>query len=148
VDGDIEFGEPQDPADPASTTLAGDMGAAGMHNGLLSNIAGSWVEVALENTGLTTVTCTHNLYDEDSPYVVPVAGQPNRRWLVFGIQHDGTASDGGTRIGVDVAFMGDTVAVHEIDLRFNLRVDGLRPTIQEANPVLVTLFFTKATRGE
>jgi hypothetical protein len=64
--------------------------------------------------------------------------------------HDGTADeDGSTRIGVDVAFVGgDTVNANDIELRFNLRVDGLRPTIADIHPVLVTLFFTKATRGE
>ncbi len=149
VDDNIEFGEPQDPNDPTSTTLAGTMGAAGHHNGTLSNIAGSWVEIALPNTGLSDLTCTHNLYLDTPAYVLPVTGQPNCRWLHFGTQHDGTGSDATTRIGVDVTWMGgDTLSVNAIELRFNLRVEGLRPTIGAGNPVLVTLFFTKATRGE
>ena len=151
VDDKIEFGEPQDPADPASTTLAGagfETPAADHHNGTLSNIAGSWVEVALEITGMTMVPCHHNLYLDTPEYAVPVTGQPNCRWLVFGIQHDGTGSDANTRLGVDVTFAGDTVAANDIELRFNLRVEGQRPTIGSSNPVLVSLFFTRATRGE
>jgi hypothetical protein len=125
-----------------------------MHNGLLSNIAGSWVEIALEATGMTEAACAHNLYLTNDQYTVPVTGQPNCRWLVFGVMHDGDVggaapADAGTRLGVDVSFVGgDTVAANAINLRFNLRVDGLRPTIDGDHPVLVTLFFTKATRGE
>jgi len=151
VDDKIEFGEPQDPSDPTSTTLAGDgfeTPTAGHHNGTISNISGSWVEVALEQTGMTTVPCHHNLYRDNPQYAVPVTGQPNCRWLVFGVQHDGTGSDANTRIGVDVSFAGDNVDANDISLRFNVRVEGQRPTIGESNPVLVTLFFTKATRGE
>ncbi len=148
---EVEFGDPQNPNDPTSTTLAGDF-SAGDHNGTLQNIAGSWVEIALEVTGLTIATCTHNLYTRNDQATVPVSGQPNCRWLVFGIMHDGTAADVGivsSRYGVDVAFMGgDTVNVNDIQLRFNLRLSGEAITVGSSNPVRVTLFFTKATRGE
>ena len=148
VDQEIEFGEPQDPTDPTATGLAGAMGAAGAHNGTLANIAGSFVETALTVTGLTTVTCSHNLYLEYPEYTVPVSGQPNCRWLMFGVMHDGTGQDATSRLAVDVAFMGDTVNTDDIQLRFNLQLFGTAITVGSSNPVLVTLFFTRATRGE
>lgn len=150
---EMSFGEPQDPEDPTSTNLAGGADgtwAAGDHNGTPGNIDGSWVEVGLQNTGVTDITCTHNLYGllDNAQYVIPVTGEPNVRWLVFGVMHDGTAKDASTRLGVDVSFVGGTVAVNEIDLRFNLRAAGTTPTIGSSNPVQVTLFFTRATQGE
>jgi hypothetical protein len=154
VDDKIEFGDPQDPSDPASAVRAGAVASATSHNGTLSNISGSWVEVSLEQTGQTTVTCYHNLYRDNPQYTVPVTGEPNCRWLVFGVMHDGDVggaapADTNTRIGVDVAFIGgDTVNANEIELRFNLRMEGLRTTVDATHPVLVTLFFTRASRGE
>ena len=149
VDGNIEFGEPQNPLDISDAGLAGDFALADAHQGTPLNIAGSWVEIALEVVGLTTATCTHNLYLQDNAYVLPVTSQPNCRWLQFGVMHDGTPSQpASSRLGVDVFYFGDAVTTNSIDLRFNLRVMGIRPTIGSSNPVLVTLFFTKATRGE
>jgi hypothetical protein len=149
LDQEVEFGEPQDPEDPTSTTLAG--GAVANHNGTIANIAGSWVEVSLTQTGLTSVICYHNLYLNDPEYAVPVSGEPNCRWLVFGVMHDGTGADattGGSRLGVDVAFVGDAVNPNNITLRFNVRREGRAITVGDSNPVKVTLFFTRATRGE
>jgi len=154
LDDHVEFGEPGNALDPEYTSpakLAGDMSVAGAHNGTVSNINGSWVEIALETYGLTEVTCTHNLYLNTPEYVVPVTGQPNCRWLFFGAMHDGTGADPvitTTRIGVDIAFLGGTVTANSIDLRMNLRIEGSTLTVDETHPVLVTLFFTKATRGE
>ena len=151
---DISFGEPQDPEDPTSTVLAGgdDDGtwAATDHNGTLGNLDGSWVEVALEDTGATDITCTHNLFGklDNAQYAVPVSGEPNCRWLPFGVMHDGTGTDDSTRLRVSVSFVGDTVAVNAIDLRFDLAVSGTTPTIDGDHPVLVSLFFVKASRGE
>lgn len=149
----IGFGEPQDPEDPTSTNLAGGSDgawAAGDHNGTLGNIDGSWVEIALEDTGATDITCTHNLYPllDNAQYLVPVTGEPNVRWLVFGVMHDGTGKDDSTRLRVSPSFVGGTVAVNKIDLRFDLAVAGTTPTIGAGNPVQVTLFFTRATQGE
>jgi len=147
----VGFGDPQDPTDPTSATRAGgDDGTwvAGDHNGTPANISGSWVEVPLESTGPSDITCTHNLYLDDPQYALPVTGEPNCRWIPFGVMHDGTGSDSSTRLKVSEAFVGGTVAVNEIDLRFNLEVSGTTPTIGSSNPVLVTLFFTRATRGE
>ena len=154
VDGRIGFGEPQDPNDPTSTTLAGagfGTPAAGHHNGTVANIEGSWVEIALTTLGMTKATCYHNLYLDNPQYAVPVTGQPNCRWLPFGVQHDGTGKDSGlasSRVGVDVCFLGDTVAANSIQLRFNVRSEGDEVTVDSDHPVLVTLFFTRATRGE
>jgi hypothetical protein len=154
VDSQVEFGDPQDPSNPASTNRAGDdfeTPATGAHNGTVSNIAGSWVEVSLETIGTTIKKCYHNLYldSADTPqYTVPVSGEPNCRWLPFGVMHDGTDKDDSSRMGVDISFVGDTVAVDYIELRFNLQLAGTGVTVSEAHPVLVSLFFTQATRGE
>ena len=59
VDGDIEFGNPNSPTDPASTTRA--TGGTGAHNGTLVNVSGAWVEISITATGSTRHTCTHNL---------------------------------------------------------------------------------------
>ncbi len=151
VDQEIEFGEPQDPKDATDAggrVLAGTVAVADAHNGTLGNVAGSWVETALTVSGLTTVTCSHNLYLDYPEYTVPISGEPNCRWLVFGVMHDGTGQDATSRIAVDVAFMGDTVNTDDIQLRFNLQLFGTAITVGSSNPVLVTLFFTRATRGE
>lgn len=148
VDDKIEFGEPQDPSDPTATGLAGAMGAAGAHNGTLSNIAGSWVEISLTATGLTTQTCIHNLYSDLSQYTVPVTGEPNCRWLLFGLMHDGQGQDGTSGLDLDIAFLGDTVAANSIQLRVDLSTVGTAVTVDGTHPALITLFFTRATRGE
>jgi hypothetical protein len=150
----LSFGEPQKPDDPTSAVLAGGDNdgtwAATDHNGTPGNLEGSWVEVALEDTGPTDITCTHNLFGklDNAQYTVPVSGEPNCRWIPFGVMHDGTASDTSTRLKVSVAFVGGTVTVNAIDLRFSLEVSGTTPTIGSSNPVLVSLFFVKASRGE
>jgi hypothetical protein len=90
VDRNIEFGEPLDPNDPGSTTLAGGTGA-GAHNGTPGNIFGSWVELEVGGQGAelnTPLVCRHNLFLDDPEYAVPVAGSPNVRWSVWGWQHD------------------------------------------------------------
>jgi len=90
VDGEIEFGNPTDPRDDESTTLAGS-GTPTEHNGSIQNIKGSWVEVEIGATGAQpamgldeAVECIHNL---DVPVVA--TDEPNVRWFVAGIQHDG-----------------------------------------------------------
>ena len=154
IDNRIEFGEPQDPSDPTSTTLAGDgfeTPAAGAHNGTTSNIFGSWVEVALEATGVNIVKCYHNLYLDSttSPqYTVPVSGEPNVRWLVFGYGHDGTGADATSGLLVTPAFVsGDTVAVDYIQLRISVSTVGTAVTVSADHPVIACLFFTQASQG-
>jgi hypothetical protein len=44
--------------------------------------------------------------------------------------------------------MGDTVAKNAIDLRFSVTRAGKAVVIDGTHPVLVSLFFTQATRGE
>ena len=149
VDDKIEFGEPQNPNDPTDTSqLAGAMGAENAHNGTTSNIAGSWVEISLTGTGLTTETCIHNLYLQDPDYVVPVTGEPNCRWLLFGLMHDGQGQDGTSGLDLDITFLGDTVAANSIQLRVDLSTVGTAVTVDGTHPALITLFFTRATRGE
>jgi hypothetical protein len=138
VDQRIEFGSPQDPRDPTSTVRA----LGGVHNGTLQNVEGSWFEAVLSATGRTTLTCVHNL---DVATNQP-ATAPNVRWLVFGVQHNGTGADGTTTYAVDVWYQGGTRTADAIDLGFNLVVGGTVPTVNAGNPVVVTLFFTRAVR--
>lgn len=91
LDGKVDFGEPLDPNDHDSVTLAGDMTAEPAHNGTRSNIWGSWVELEVETLD-DPITCHHNLYlEQPGGYTTePVAGEPNCRWFVVGWQHDGS----------------------------------------------------------
>jgi hypothetical protein len=86
ADGDIGFGHPNDPNSIGSTTAAG--AADVNHNGTLENITGSWVEATFTAFD-TKVLCHHNLFREWPDYVLPVTGEPNVRWLNFGMSHDG-----------------------------------------------------------
>ena len=147
LNSEIEFGEPQDPEDLTSTKLAGATGT-GAHNGTPGNILGSWVEIQLTSTGITETTCNHNLYINEPDYTVPVTGQPNCRWSVWGVQHDGTAADATSFLDVGVSFLSGTVSANAVDLRFNLTSSGTAATVDADHPVLVTLFFIRATRGE
>lgn len=149
VDQEIEFGEPQDPADPTSVVRAGDFAtpAEGDHNGTTSNIAGSWVELHIEAPGRTTQTCTHNLYLSDPDYTLPVTGEPNCRWMVFGWQHDGTGGSGTTELMLNVWFQSGTVTVNAVALEVSVDVHASTLTIDGTHPLLLTLFFTRATRG-
>lgn len=147
VETGIEFGDPQNPFDPSSASLAGATGA-GHHNGTTANISGSWVEVEITSAGIADVTFTHNLNIGDAQYTVPVAGEPNVRWLFANWMHDGTNQDGTTDLVGNVTFQGGTVAVNAIDLRVNTTAVGTALTIDGDHPVRLCLFFTRATRGQ
>ena len=138
VDRHVEFGSPQDPADPTSVVRA--LGAA--HNGTILNIEGSWFEAVLEATGRTAVTCIHNL---DVATNQP-ATAPNVKWLHFGVSHNGTGADATSTYAVDVWYQGGARTADAIALVFNLVVGGTAPTVNAANPVVVTLFFVRAVR--
>ena len=138
VDGGVEFGSPQDPNDPTSTTRANGT----THNGTVVNLRGSWFEAVLEATGRTTVTCTHNL----DTHVVGTATNPNVSWLVFGVLHDGTAADATTTYTVNVWYQGGTRTADAVDLGFSLATAGTAPTINATHPVVVRLFFTPSER--
>jgi len=139
VDGDIEFGHPNDPEDITSTTPAGSTSLA--HNGNVQNIAGSWVEAKYTSAN-STFTCYHNLFP-DPEYTLPVTGEPNVRWLVFGFSHDGNTIDAASTLSVDFV-EGDTVAANSIQLR--LHAAGTR-VVDATHPVTVTLFFIPAVRA-
>lgn len=136
VDRLVEFGSPQDPSDPTSTTRA--LGVA--HNGTLQNIDGSWFEAVLEATGRTAITCVHNL----NVATTQPATAPNVRWLVFGVQHNGAGAVMPT-IAVDCWYQGGARTADQIELVFNLVVGGVL-TVDAANPVVVSLFFVRAVR--
>lgn len=133
VDGQIEFGSPQNPNDPQSTTVADGV----THNGILQNMLGAWVEILVDTApGLAAnITCTHNLG-------VPIvnASTPNVRWLVFGWQHN--AAGTGATSTVSVVYEGGTVAENSIVLRFYANAR----TVNDANPLKCTLFFVPAVR--
>lgn len=143
ADGDIGFGHPNDPEDTTSTTPAGM--AATSHNGSIENIAGSWVEAkwgTVDGSGDHIVTVYHNLFP-DPAYTLPVTGEPNVRWLVFGFSHDGNTVDAASTLSV-VFQEGDTVAANSIELQ--LHVGGTR-VVDDTHPVTATLFFIPAVRG-
>jgi hypothetical protein len=99
--------------------------------------------------GRSTITCTHNLYLAHPQYAVPVSGQPNVRWQVFGWMHDGTGADATTELMLNVWFGGGTVSANAIALEVSVDVHAAAaPTIDADHPVLISLFFTRATRGE
>ena len=146
IDGLIEFGDPIDPFDPANTGRAGS--AAISHPGSTSNIHGSWVEIELTAEGRSTKTCNHNLYleEDNTTYTLPVSGEPNVRWLVFGWLHDSTGTSGSTRLDLAVYFLGGTVATNSVALEFDVTLTAGAWTLGSNNPLLVTLFFTRASR--
>lgn len=131
LDGEVEFGNPQDPTDPQSTTRANGVA----HNGTVLNVRGSWFEAAV--TALNTnVTCTHNL---GLPIVS--ASSPNVRWLVFGWQHDGTGAGAGS--SVSAVYVGGAVTTNSIVLRFF----AAGRTVDVIHPLTVSLFFVPAVRA-
>ncbi len=134
IDGDIEFGHPNDSQDLTSAVLAGSVAAA--HPGTLMNIAGSWVEVEVETLD-DPVTCFHNL---DVPVIA--ANLPNVRWVVFGYQHDGTAVTATAAISCNYeSGAPDTIAVNSIQLRFYAAATR---TVDGDHPIKATLFFVRA----
>jgi len=135
VDGQIEFGSPQDPRDPASTNIADGT----TQNGTLLNIAGSWVELKLDDVGNlinTNVTCIHNL-----GVAVLSASEPNVRWLMFGWQHSGAGAGAGS--AVSAIYVDGAVTSNSIQLRFH----AAARTVTVANPLKVCLFFVPAVHG-
>lgn len=144
---EVEFGDPQDPLSPTSTNLAGqNMDAADAHNGTPGNIAGSYVEHALEFNGTGTRTFTHNLYLNDPDYVLPDSSSPNVRWQIHGISHDGENADTTSYVELFLHYIGGALTANEIDLRFSLGRKGTLITLGSSHPLVVTVFFTKATR--
>lgn len=112
LDDKLEFGDPLDPNNPQSTTLAGGTGA-GAHNGSPGNVWGSRVELEVGGAGAelnTPITCHHNLYLNEPEYAVPVAGVPNVRWFVAGWQHDSATRTLWDALDVSTPQLGTVVA--------------------------------------
>ena len=140
VDGNVEFGSPQDPSDPASTVLANGT----THNGTIVNMLGSWVErdVVASELG-TLILFRHNL---SIPYItVGGARQPNVRWLLFGFQHSGA---GPTGAGSTISCNYDTRDEASIDEdNFPLRFYAAARTVgADPDDLRVTLFFVPVVR--
>ena len=139
VDGRLEFGSPQDPNDPASTTAANGVA----HNGTVLNISGSWVEVTVDTADLAGGNpCVHNLGVPVT--VVGAVNQPNVRVLSFLFQHNGT----GVNAASTLSFNYDTrdagnITTNSFPLRFY--VGGGR-TVNAGNPLRASLFFVPAVR--
>lgn len=137
IDGFIEVGSPQNPNDPASTTLAD--GSA--HNGTLVNMAGAWVEVDVTAAD-TKFDCVHNL----GAQVLVSGGNnlPNVRWQVMGFQHNGTGAIATSTLSVNYDSR-DQASISTTSFPLRLYV-GVTRTVNGGNPVRVTLFFTPAVR--
>ena len=133
LDEGISFGHPQDPASDTSTTRAGSG-----HQGTLENVQGAWCEIEVDTApgAGAAITCTHNLDLE-----VPVSGEPNVRWTVWGMSHNGTGTPASANVTVYFE-EGDTVGADAIEL--TVGVAGL--TVSDANPLKITLFFIPAVR--
>ena len=136
VDQEIEFGDPSDPYDVTSGTIADGV----THNGRLSNIRGSWVELEIASS-LPARIYTHNLN-------LPVHNngsfdEPNVRWFCTNIRHDGTGFYFNSE---DISFEfveGRTVTANSIDLVMRF---GFFRTINASHPLKVTMFFVPAVR--
>lgn len=140
LDGQVSFGDPQDPTNPASTTLAG--AATGNHPGNIQNIEGAWASATVTAAN-TAVTFHHNL---NLAAPLSVAGRPNVRVLAFWYEHDGwdgAAVDSATDVStVSYNFQtGDTVAATSVQLRFYA---ALPRVISVAHPLRVDMFFVPA----
>lgn len=140
VDGKLEFGSPQDPRDPASTTVAD--GAA--HNGTLQNLDGAWYSALITATGRTDLTCIHNLFD--ATLFTPTAGLIPVRWLVWGWSHNGVGGGVATELDLAVWYMGGNITATSIVLAASVNVTAGALTINGGNPLRLDLFFTRAVR--
>lgn len=154
VDHGIEFGNPGHPIDPSrELPVAGLPGAAQLvnqHNGVIDNIHGSWVENYLTSrVNVKNILWTHNLYRNDPDYVLPVSGEPNVRWLNFGTYHDGFVGSSNRELYVNISFIGGAVNSNAIFLRcWPTAAGSTLPNVNIFHPIKMTLFFTKAIRGE
>ena len=130
LDTQVEIGSPQDPRDPASTTLADGV----VHNGTILNGAGSWVEIDLNDTTHplnSNVACVHNLGLQ-----VISASKPNVLWQVCSLIHSGLGTGAGSAISV--VYTDGAVTSNSIQLRFH----AAARTVNVANPLTVALWFT------
>jgi hypothetical protein len=139
VDREIEFGNPADPTDDESSARAGLSATA--HPGTLMNIKGAWVEIQLDTSIAldTEIVCHHNL---NLIVADPSGTEPNVRWIVMGIMQS-SGGPGGTDAVVSVSHEeGDTVDTDSI----GLRVHANNRTVNDANPLKVSLFIIPAVR--
>lgn len=139
VDGQLEFGSPQDPNDPQSATAPNGVA----HNGTLQNLHGSWFTCSITAAGRSTFTCIHNLFESN---FTPTAGLVPVRWMEWGWSHDGTGGGAGTQLDLDVWYMGGAIAFDRIDLAVSAIVTAGALTISGAHPVRLDLFFIRAVR--
>jgi hypothetical protein len=134
----IEFGNPQNPYDDQSTTLAG-AGTPTTHNGEMQNIRGSWVEVEFDAANAAEAF-NHNLGLD-----VISADEPNVRWLFTNFRHSGAgAATGCLSLEYDDALCA--VSANSIDLVLRASPGGVRTIAAGANAVKCTVFFIPAVR--
>jgi hypothetical protein len=141
VDGEVSFGNPQDPNDIDSTTLAGQAPAAGNHPGTLENIEGSWVEMSIDTLDQEYLFY-HNL---NVPVTIDSAvNQPNVRALHFWYEHDGTGAVAASTISYNYE-TGDAGNITENAMPLRFYAEATR-TIDNTHPLKVSLFFIRAVR--
>ena len=138
VDGRMEFGSPQDPNNPSSTTLANGV----IHNGTILNMKGAWVEVDVVTLD-AVVNCVHNL---DVPVtLIGGVNQPNVRWLIFGYQHSGTLAIAGSTISCNYE-LGDAASITTNSFPLRFYAAGTRTVGVDPDEIRVSLFFVPAVR--
>ena len=131
----VSFGHPNHPVDPTDTTRAGSTDL--VHNGLLDNIYGSWVE-GLWTTRLVGFTCWHNLNQ-------PLIGtELNVRWVQFGSSHDGAGAN--PTITPVSLYKHDLAVITENSIALHVAA-GPGVFIDANHPYRITLFFIPAVRG-
>jgi hypothetical protein len=134
VSGQISIGEPIAPSpDPATPTALDAL----RPNGVKGHMLGSFVQVSIGTGDLDVAfTCTHNLNIPNK-----VAGGLNVGWVIVRAEHNGTGAGVTSSISVNYE-TGDTVTANAIDLRFYANAR----TVNDANPIVFTLWFFPATR--
>lgn len=136
VDGSLEFGSPQDPADPTSAVVANGVA----HNGTILNMKGAWFSGLVVAVGRSNLTCVHNLDTPITAGLIPV------RWLVWGWSHGGAGGGAATELDLAVWYMGGAVTAQSIVLAVSANLIAGALTINAGNPLRVDLWFERAVR--
>jgi hypothetical protein len=108
----------------------------------LDNMRGAWVTVSFVAADTLTAV-VHNL---DIPVQTNAAGanQPNVRWLVFRIEHSGTAANAASTLSVSYE-TGDAANITADSMPLRLYAGGARTVGAATDDVQVDLFVIPAT---
>lgn len=140
VDQEIEVGDPNDPQNEDSGVKP--TGLAATHNGRLSNVRGSWVEMEFTARN-SAVNFVHNLN-------IPVhnngaVNEPNVRWLGTNLRHSGLGAGPGSIMTVMYTDL-DAASITANSLPLRLYASAARTIDGVDNPVRVSIFFIPAVR--